>query len=359
MRHLVFLFLLSTSLTIGFTSSAHAKPVKVTNHKEISTPIVDWIKEQIGLDGKAAEENTLAIVHQTKQQGDQKDAGELNATKRAWENADVKVHSKTMNLDAYACSYATSTDGVSKAAETASQVTKQKLAERLAILSGQPGTPTANGEVQFKNELYDTMQLLGDDRFSVGYLFNTDNLNSIGPEVNNLDYLQNLLYARIPLYLNKDLADNPDTETKNTLATADRLRSEMAIGQSVFSIMQGNRAVTEGITAPKFLRQILEANKYSDEYLDELLPPNASLHAQLKALSVGQFGSAYSGEKLVDNPEILNAGILFNSMLTNLLLFKQYELLETIALSTSTQVIATREEAIKDVSARISRKNSR
>ena len=365
MRHLVYLFLVSTSLTIGFSETSHAISVKEVDKAGIYQPIVDAINnrfdQQVDLDGKASEENTTGRARAVGQQGEQANAVAANTVKTTQENAVLNTHNKTMNLDSYACSYVTSAGGVSGAVETAAMVIAQSNAARMSKIAGAPGTPTENGLVDFQNQLFDQMQTLGPERFSIGALFTEPNIQVGGADAAQLEYLQDLLYARIPTYLNQDLLDNADTETKNLSVQADRLRSEMGIGQTVFSILKGNRAPsTVGYNSAEFLKQILESNGYSGDWADKLFPASgASLRAQLEGLTMGQFGAGYSTEKLVDNPEVIGAGVLFNSMLTNVLLFKQYELLETIAASTSTQVIATREQAIKDVNARISRKNAR
>lgn len=352
-----FAFLLGLMVFIGNNGVSAALPVIDRSHIDAANKNA---ANELEAKRRQSEESTNATVAQTGEHAKHVTAGNMNDSKRSQEVEMVNTAKRHMEKPEYACSYITVSGNLSGGIESASQSISMKLEERLKVIASEAGSKSSNGLVDFQNQLFDEMQGLGTTRFSIGNLLNTPNIPQSGAIATQLEYLQNMLYARVPVYLNKDLMDNPDTEVKNLSIQADRLRSEMSIGQTVFSILEGMRAPNQaGGNAIQFLKQITKANKFSDEWQQKVLPNNASYRAQLEGLALGQFGQGYMKEKFINTPENIPIGILFNSMLTNVLLFEQYRLLETIAAATSTQIIATREEAIKDVNARIARKNAR
>jgi hypothetical protein len=362
-----FIPVLAVLITSAVYNDAEATPVREVDKAGIYQPIVNAItndqmsnddrihEEQLESDRADSEQRNNETAVQTGQLARHDDANNVNRAALSQQESMVDTFKRTNELDAYACSFASGAR-IGRAAAAASQATTMQLEERLAIIAGESG-PTVNGLVDFQNQLYDRMESLGSARFSLGNLLHTKTIPQSGAIADQLNYTQDLLYARVPVYLNQDLKDNADTEVKNLSIQADRLRSEMAIGQTVFSTLQGIRAPAGGANV-QWIREIMEENEFPPEYVSELLPGDASLRAQMEALAVGQFGHKYMIEKFVASPEAIPIGILYNSMLTNLILFKQYELLESIAAATATNVIAVREEAIKDVNARISRKNA-
>ena len=369
MRHLKFLIpaFLFLSLFAMNADIASARVAQESTQKKNQDLLNKIQREQIIEHEKDRDDNALQTREQTTvatagtgEAAKHATAMGANDTKLAQEIAMNNSHTRHMNKDDYACSYISVAGGLGKAQESAAQSTKMKLAERLKVIASEAGSKSENGLVDFQNQLFDEMQGLDVTRMSIGELLNSKNIPQGGQVATQLEYLQNMLYARVPVYLNKDLLDNADTEVKNLSIQADRLRSEASVGQAIFSIIEGARAPMEGGgKGVAQIKEIMQANEYSSQYIQELLPSNASLRAQLEGLALGQFGQKYMQEKFIDNPDNIPIGVLFNSMLTNVLLFKQYELLEGIATATATNIIASREEAIKDVNARISRKNAR
>lgn len=360
MRFLKFFVPVFVVLSIVIVSNqAYALAVNEINKGDITNPINKKTEEE---NKKSIEDRKMMsqqlLTSQVASDAEAKKnvtAGNINDSARSQQESMVDTFKRTNELDTYLCSWA-SQSGIGRAAAAAAQAKKMLLEERLKVTAGT--VKSENGLVDFQNKLFDEMQGLGDQRFSVGHLLNTSTIPTSGAIASQLNYTQDLLYARVPVYLNQDLLDNADTEVKNLSIQADRLRAEMGIGQTVFSTLQGNRAPAGGPSVP-WIKEIMTENEFPNEYISELLPGDASLRAQMEGMAVGQFGRKYMVEKFAATPELIPIGILYNSMLTNFILFKQYELLEGIAASTATNVIATREEAIKDVNARISRKNAR
>lgn len=348
------LFVLSTEAQAISTKAKQDEQIKQADENK------DEIIEKINASArKASEQLSVAEAASRKQQGDYEDANNINASKRSQEEATVDINGEYNNREDAMCSFPSVSQSTASGKESAEQLFQMELPERNKVIAGEPGTQSENGLVAFQNALYDKMQSLDSDRFSMGNLIGQYTIPTGGVADQKLAYMQDLLYARVPVYLNKDLKDNPDTEVKNASIAADRLRAEMSIGQSIFSRIKANRASNKGNgRAIQFQKEIMEKNGFSGEYLKKLLVPDASYRAQLEAMTVGQFGSEYMQEKLLTNHENYGGMIVWNLMLNNLIQMEQYALLESIALATSTQVIATREEAIKDVNSRFSAKGA-
>lgn len=365
MRYSICLFLmLGLGLITLASNKSHAIDVKEINKSEIYQPIVDAINDrfdqQVEMDGAASNENTTGRAAAQEISGRRADAVQAVATARAHQVSDVNTYKRTGNMDPAFCVLASPAQSVYEAQQSAKKSAKEKLNRRLETIAGAPGTICENGAVDCKNKLYAQMITMPSTRLSFGNLLMTDNIEQTGATQQQLEYIQNLLYARAPVYLNQDLVDNADTETKNALIEADRLRAEMSIGQTVFSMLEGAKSPNpDSNRGVQFLREHLEVNGAKPEMLDDILPNDASYRAQLEALTVGMFGTGTMMQSFVDTPENRTIGIMFQLMLNNVMALEQLKYLEAIAAATSTQVIATREEAIKDVNARISRKNAR
>jgi hypothetical protein len=362
-----YLFLIATSiiaLPLFCINNANAIPVTIVGDSATAPAInerLDQENEENMEDRQLASEqasNDAAI--QTKQQGHFADGRAFQEVEKAHGQAMSGTHNKYLQADEYPCSFPSVSQSMSAAKESAEQEFEAQLKKRLEVISGQSGSRSENGLVKFQEDLFDESQSAGQDSFSIGEILLSKTIPTSGTVDKKLEYAQNLLYARVPVYLDQQFLDNPDPETKNIATVADRLRAEMAIGQSVFSMLKANRASNKGNgRAIQFQREIMENNGFSGQYLQKLLTSDASYRAQLEAMIVGQFGKDYMQEKLITNPENYGSGILWNMMLNNLIQFENYRLLEAIAMATSTNVIAVREKAITDVNARIARKNAR
>lgn len=359
---LLFLSTLCISL-LSISHTANALDAQESTQQKNKKLLEDIRKDQLDEHdkdrkdrAKQTEEQTNATTSQTGQLAKHDDANNLNAAKLAGENAAVRVHDETMNLDQDMCSFVSVQQGFSRVVENAAKVTEELRKARNADYF----TNSERGLVDFQNELYEQMKSLPPERVDLGILFSTPIVPNSGVDATNLAYLEKLLFQRVPVAMLKDLKDNPDTEVKNSLVTADRIAAESRIGSSLMSILQGTHAPTPGVNGAKWAGEIMQANGYNPEYIQKVLGGNQpSKFGLLESLTVGQIGSEYSKDKLVMNSENYGGAILFQLMISNMLAFEQYRLLETIAMSSAANLITNREEAIKDINTRFSKKNSR
>jgi len=279
----------------------------------------------------------------------------MNRAALAQQQETVDTEKRIGGVDDYMCS-AISTSRITKTMENADQVADALRKARNAAYFAN----SEKGLTQFQNELYELMVSLPPERVDIGELFLNPSIPVSGQVATNLDYLNKLLFDRVPVHLLKDLRENADTATKNTLVSADRIAAESRIGSTLMSMLQGMHSQTDGVGAAESLKQIMTANTYSPQYTEKLLGGGKpSKYGVLKALTVGQIGQKFVEDRTIAKPENVQSGIMFQLMINNMLLFEQYNLLETIAMSTAANVIANREEAIKDVNALVQNKNAR
>lgn len=312
-------------------------------------------EEAMESEKKASEQATNTEVLSRKNANEVQDATNVIGRETAQQESMVDTEKRLGNVDAYACSdisRSRNTSAYESYLQTYDALRSARLSERK--------TAADSGATQYLNELYDKMKTLGDNRYDIGELFANNNIPESGTIAANLNYLNQLLFNRVPVYSNKDLRENADTEMKNIITTSDRLNAEMQIGGNLLALLQAMRAPDKGGSqSKKSLEEIMKANGYSGEYIQKALGDKPSWRAVLEALTVGQMGQKYVEDRVVAKPENIQSGIHFQLMLNNMLLFEQFKLLETIAMATSANIIAVREEAIKDVNARIGRKNAR
>ena len=267
---------------------------------------------------------------------------------------------------------------------------KQQTAERAAVLAG--ASPiSANGLIDYQRQMFDrAMQFcsqseLGGDaqtcagpvydpadeqtwdafeHVNVGTLIQRFNVGlgtlTSGNDVAQLEYMEDLLYGRVPASLNADLMNNPNTDIKNLYVEADRIRAELSIGQTAFTELKSLREPLEqGSNAASFVRDTLEMGDYIDPNVVEMLSPEnrPSLRAQLEMITVGQMNPNYLQDKLVNNPELSLLNIAYGTALNNRIQMYQANLLEIIALAVSTDIAASRYDAITELNAKIREAN--
>ena len=199
----------------------------------------------------------------------------------------------------------------------------------------------------------------GTAHVSLGTLLREISIPEGDPVNGYLNALEQLLYTRIPISINPDLLENPNTEVMNTMVEAERLRAEMSIGQTLFSTLRGNREKIPGVSASNSLIERLRENGWGRDDIDRWLSGGMSRNAMYHALTVGSFGTPFMLQELVGNEEGIGVIIAREMMLNNVLQYHQYRLLEAIALATATTNVMNRDDAIEDLNRRISALNTR
>lgn len=288
----------------------------------------------------------------------------------------------TQGIAEQACALGTSTMSYGTAESHAFETASTQLADRLPVLNAEEGSISENGLVDMNNQMFEVARSFctptgegGDAVFctgtdnehvSIGTLLFRPNVGlgvpSADNDVEQLEYLQDLLYARVPVKLNPDLLVNPNTEVKNLYVESDRLRAELSIGQAAFSQVVGERTApeNEGRSIP-YIQELLDTGNFlSPEQVAALFPDNrASAKAQLDAITLGMLNPNFLQQQLVANPNAMGINISYNTALTNRLLFKMLNELEFIKLAIATDIAATRGPQVDSLNARITAMNER
>jgi len=250
--------------------------------------------------------------------------------------------------------------GTAAVNEGAEAATDELIEVRMRNINSEAGTDAENGLVDFQRRMFQRSTALcdpagngGANVFCTGegnaqitlstilypHPFHVDN-----PVDEELNYMQDLLFSRIGVSVSPDLLEEPDTNAMNMVVEADRLKAEMSIGQSVFTTSLAER---------------LEAGGWSPDKIRKLTDGGVSKNSMYHALTVGSYSSELILQKTSANERDLLANIWGEVALSNVLQFEQYKLLEAIALATATNIVVNRDDAIKDLNARISNANSR
>jgi len=264
--------------------------------------------------------------------------------------------------------------GTAAVNEGAEAATDELIEVRMRNINSEAGTDAENGLVDFQRRMFQRSTALcdpagngGANVFCTGegnaqitlstilypHAFHVDN-----PVDEELNYMQDLLFSRIGVSVSPDLLEEPDTNAMNMVVEADRLKAEMSIGQSVFTLLQGNRTRIDSTVATS-LAERLEAGGWSPDKIRKLTDGGVSKNSMYHALTVGSYSSELILQKTSANERDLLANIWGEVALSNVLQFEQYKLLEAIALATATNIVVNRDDAIKDLNARISNANSR
>lgn len=272
------------------------------------------------------------------------------------------------------CVIASGGKGTSKVTEGAESETEQLITERMKTINSEAGTDAENGLVDFQRKMFERSKALcdpagnggantfcggaGNAHVSLSTILTPLAFQNQPPLKDKLEYIQDLLFSRVPISVNPDLLEQPNTETMNMVVESDRLKAEMSVGQTLFSILQGNRTKVDS-SVVNSIKQRLEAGGWSGQKIDNMTAGGISKNALYHALSVGSYTSEFMLQKASANERDLLANILAETQLNNVLQFEQYKLLEAIALATATNIVVNRDDAIKDLNNRISAANSR
>lgn len=278
-----------------------------------------------------------------------------------------------VNAGGQNCVLASGGKGNAVVSEGADNTTEQLIVERMRNVNSEAGTDAENGLVDFRIKMFERSRALcdpsgnggantfcngsGNGHITLATILTPLAFQNQSPLTERLDYLQDLLFARIPVSVNPDLLEDPDTKAMNMVVESDRIKAEMSVGQTLFSILQGNRTKI-ATTAADTLKERLIAGGWSEEKIDNLTAGGISKNSMYHALTTGSFSSEMLLQKASANGRDLNANILGELALNNVLQFEQYKLLEAIALATATNIVVNRDDAIKDLNARISAANN-
>lgn len=354
--------------------------------EESSEAIIRNITQNLG-DQTNALQTTAGITLSS--EAAMKTAQDYNATTRAQQGVFTDIRLKHTDQPAVICPLGSVTPGLGRGEGAARAQLRQELEERFSILNCEAGTICENGRTDMNLRLYEmAMQFCSpagmggsavdctgaDDlnsieHLSVGTLLAKTNIGEGTPtsadDVEQLMYLQNLLYGQAPLSLNPDLLENPTTEIKNLYVEADRMRAQLGIGQTAFSNALSRRILPpdDGEVGPRpFLVEILSAGNFlPPSEIEEILPPGRrpSLHGQLEAITLGMLNPNYVLQQIDGNPEHAGLTIVFNTALANRLLFEQLKELEQIKLAISSDIAASRFDDLNALNARIRAANQR
>lgn len=325
---------------------------------------------------KMSEQATTVNTANTGMAGRFASASDQNRSITATEVMSAGTASKFLNQADFLCVAVSGESSTAKIQENTEKEIDKLIKADMSLINSEAGQISENGLVDFQRQLFQQAMSMcdplgngGANVYCSGSGTSHITLSSLlrptayrsDPRVNqNLDYLKNILYARIPISVNPDLLVDPNTETMNMVVESDRLKAEMSIGQTLFSMLRGNRMVTPGTKASTSLAERMKANGWSDDYVNTLTGQGLSKNSMYHALTIGSFGSEFMMQQLSGNDDI-NYGVVMAKelMLNNVLQYEQYKLLEAIALATATNIVVNRDDAIKDLNERISSANSR
>ena len=244
--------------------------------------------------------------------------------------------------------------------------------------NSEAGTDSENGLIDFQRKLFERSLALcsaqgngGGNEFCTGdgsnkhltihTLLGAESL-PIGPSIKNdsIEYMDDVLFARVPLSIPPDALEDPKTDVQNLLVESDRLKMEMSVGQQAFSMVRANRVGKTGLNVVDQYKEIMEANGWSSEKISEHFDENGlSVNSMYHALTLGSYGPEFMVNLLSGKgPKGYFAILGQQLMLNNVLQYEQYKLLESIALSSAINIPVNRDDEIKRVNAKIQKVRS-
>lgn len=258
----------------------------------------------------------------------------------------------------------------------------QYVARATKVANSEAGTDSENGLIDFQRKLFERAKQLcsasgngganvycGGDGANKHLTIHTllgaetlpsDDENNEIPPNNHIQYMDDVLFARVPLSIPPDALEDPNTDVQNLMVEADRLKMEMSVGQQAFSSIRANRAGVPGMKSAEIYKQIMEANGWENGQITEYFDTNGvSVNTMYKALTVGSYGSEFILNLLGGkNDKGLLVVLVKQLMLNNVLQYEQYKLLESIALSSAINIPVNRDGEIKRVNAEIQKLRS-
>ncbi len=349
--------------------------------KESEKSVIDHISKHIernSIDGqKSAEQATTVQAAFQANNNAIATARDLTATVRDQNVSHTDTTKRAISIEDGGCVLGSGNMSNELIYQNSERATDEDIQESMDLINSNAGQISENGLVDFQRKMFDISRALcdpsgnggansyctgaGTEHITLASLLRPVGYNKDPIVDDNLDYLRNVLYARIPISVNPDLLEDPNTETMNMVIDSDRLKAELSIGQTVFSMIRGNRTKTETEpSAAKSLRERYEAGGWSDDRIAEAIDNGISKNGLYEALTVGSSNSKFLMQELVSiNPVKLLQFIGGQLALNNNLEYEQYKLLEAIALATATNIVVNRDDAIKDLNARIMAVNTR
>lgn len=344
------------------------------NTQEITTEVNERFMDLYGELRRMSEQQTTTNLANQANSNAIGTARGTQAAIVAQQQAGVDTEFTWVNAAGHNCVVASSGIGGARVNEEAETETNNLIQTRMRNINSEAGTDAENGLVDFQRRMFQRSTSLcdpsgnggsntfctgsGNAHVSLSTILTADAFHNVSPLTERLEYIQDLLFSRIPVSVNPDLLDQPNTEAMNMVVEADRIKAEMSVGQTLFSMLQGNRTKVNSRVSTS-LRERLEAGGWSSAKIDAMMAGGVSKNSMYHALTVGSYSSEMLLERVTARPRDLLANIFGELALNNVLQFEQYKLLEAIALATATNVVVNRDDAIKDLNARITALNSR
>jgi hypothetical protein len=283
---------------------------------------------------------------------------------------------KQMGVDEIACPYITISGNMGDAETISRETARSELSRRMLVLAGGENTIAANGSADMARQLFE--QAMGfcqqesnggvltactstdSEHLSIGTLLFSPNIGIGTPQApddsDQLEYLQNLLYAQVQEALLPDLiANNPGQTIQELFVTSERNRAILGIGQAAFAKIRGEKTpLSSPGGAVPFIEEMLTEANLSPEQVTSLIADNrASIMAQLDAITMGMMGQGFITQQVVNNTDGLAVNLSYNAALTNRLLFKLLEMMQFNVLNTGTAMAVEVYPRIKDTNAQI------
>lgn len=258
--------------------------------------------------------------------------------------------------------------------EAATNAAKVAMNEMMGLLNGSDPM-TANGVKNFHRELFEQRKGLcsadgaggadttcagaGDnDHLSLGTILNSDGWTEGSSIETGMNYFKKLMFVRVHEPLAPELMAEPDTDAMDLMIQSDRLKAEMSVGGTIFTKMEAYRKKFGGANALNSVNQRLEKSGFSVEKRAEIALNGISLHGLLKTLTVGSFTPEMMMQKFNTTTENAAGNILAEIALSNVIQFRQLELLEAIAVAQGVNVVTSRDPAFAKINAEIIAKNN-
>ena len=310
-------------------------------------------------------------------------ARDLNAATLARQAVDAKAQIGTAGVAEVTCSHLTLSSSTGPVHGLSYETREAEAAARASVANGEEGEITENGLRDYQRQMFEAAmqfckpegsggamadQCTGTDNehLTVATLLFRPNLGIGYPTSNDdlaqMEYFENLLYARVHESIRPELLKDPDIDVQNLYVEADRLKAEMSIGQAAFTHLKSMRQPPSSSTrAVPFIKEMLESGDFlAPSQVTALVPENrASLKAQLEAITLGMMNPNYLQGQNVNNPALAALNISYNTSLANYLTMYQINLLEIIALAVSTDVATNRNDAVTELNEKIRQVNAR
>lgn len=289
-------------------------------------------------------------------------------------SAQYNDYSRISGAPDYACSYMTADATTGAAATTEHRERKNRNEATKQLLASASGTPEEDGATDGDIKLYaaglqhcaqsndggSRVDCAGGNNDHLTYATALSNYNMTPDQVAKMDYLQQVAYRNGFESLNPDLYKNPNTRMKGILVEADRARMLSSIAPAVMDSIIAARTTTNGGMAVQKIRETLTHGGFlPTDVVDDIVPSSGLSWMGLnEAAGLALRNPNYMKEKYANDPELVPITIAYASGVQISQLNKIIQLLEFIAVGTTSDLTLQAEDLKNELNREIVQQNS-